>query len=121
MKFSESNEMYLETILKLHDNKQNIRVTDLASELNISKAGVNKALKLLVNEELIDKEHYGDVTLTEKGLEIARTIKYKHDLITKYFLMTLDITEKIAESNACRFEHIISNEMIDAIEELIKK
>ncbi len=121
VKFSESNEMYLETMLELHNNGQVIRVTDLANELNVSKAGVNKALKLLISEELIVKEHYGDITLTKKGIEVAASIRRKHDLITNYFLNTLDISKEIAERNACRFEHVISQEMLDAIEKLISK
>lgn len=121
MKFSESNEMYLETILELHNNNQVIRVTDLANELSVSKAGVNKALKLLVSEELITKEHYGDIILTKKGIEVATSIRRKHDIITTYFLRTLDIDEEVAESNACRFEHVVSQEMLDAIEKLINK
>ncbi len=113
--------MYLETILELHNNKRVIRVTDLANELGVSKAGVNKALKLLAAEELIIKEHYGDISLTEKGIDIATTIKHKHDLITNFFYNTLDITIEVAENNACRFEHVISPEMLEAIEKLLDK
>ncbi len=120
MSTSESQEMYLETMLEIHKTNNKIRLTDIALKLDVSKASVNNALKKLEEENLIKKEHYGEISFTEKGYEKASRVKEKHDLITKFFIKTLNIDPKIAESDACRFEHFASVELINAIKSYLK-
>ncbi len=119
MNSSESKEMYLETMLELFLNNKKIRVTDVAKSLNVSKASVNSAFKKLEEENLVQKEYYGDIKFTEQGYEKALKIKEKHDLITRFFIKTLNIDPKIAENDACRFEHFASKELIDAIKKYL--
>ncbi len=120
MSTSESQEMYLETMLEIHKTNNKIRLTDIALKLDVSKASVNNALKKLEEENLIKKEHYGEISFTEKGYEKASRVKEKHDLITKFFIKTLNIDPKIAEKDACRFEHFASVELINAIKRYLK-
>lgn len=112
---SESMEMYLETIYLLEKSEGHAHVVEIGRELGISKAGVTKASNQLKRLGYIFKEPYGSITLTEKGRKSAKEIYLKHKKISQYLASTLDIDMKEAEKNACRLEHIISENMYSAI------
>lgn len=117
---TDSNEDYLEAIyiLKLRNGK--VRSVDIAKQLNVSKPGVNKAMNILKESQLIEKDYYGDVLLTEKGEEIAKKIYEKHITI-KNFLLYLGIDEENAEIDCCKIEHVISETTFKAIKNKLKE
>ena len=117
---TDSNEDYLEAILILKIKNGTVRSIDVANMLNVSKPGVNKAMNILKENGLIEKETYGDITLTEKGSEIANRIYNKHNTI-KNFLIKLGVSEEISDIDCCKIEHVISEETFNAIESFLNK
>jgi len=118
MKIHESGENYLETILLLQRKKDSVRSIDIANELDYTKASISRAMGILKKAEYINMERSGEITLTEKGMKKASEIYERHTLITKYLMDTLNIDEEIADQDACRIEHILSNEAFEKIKEL---
>jgi DtxR family Mn-dependent transcriptional regulator len=116
---TDSNEDYLEAIYILNLKNGKVRSVDISKHLNVSKPGVNKAMNVLKENGLIDKDYYGDIYLTSKGESIAKKIYEKHTTI-KEFLITLGIDEETAEIDCCKIEHVISERTFLAIKEFIK-
>lgn len=119
MSYSESLEMYLETILELEGKEHPVHSVDVAKALDVSKPSVNRALKILKEDGLIEHEPYGSIRFTSKGLALAEDVKMRHVCITKYLVQTLGVPLPIAEKDACRMEHIISPETLSAIRNLV--
>lgn len=113
---SESLEDYLETIYALSLVHDEIRITDIAHQLGISKPSVNRAVNSLKNAGLVDHEPYGDIILTEYGLEKGRECYQKHLSITKFFIEVLDMEQDAAETEACKIEHSLSPNTVDKME-----
>lgn len=120
MKLLESGEMYLETILQLKNKFGYVRSIDIAHELNYSKPSVSRAVALLKEDGYITHDPHGMILLTAKGYEIADKILDRHTTLTQY-LMSLGVSEETAQSDACRIEHIISQESFDKIKEQLEK
>ena len=116
MNISESTEMYLETIYVLEDVHGHAHIADIAEQLGVTKPSVSKAMEQLKKEGLINQESYGPVTLTQKGKAISKEIYIKHHLITSYLEKSLNLSYDEASENACRMEHIITDDMLEAIE-----
>ena len=114
MAIQESGEMYLETILLLHKEKELVRAIDVSEKLGYSKPSVSRALGILKNEGYIRVEDSGKIILTDDGLKIAETIYDRHVLLTK-LLISWGVDPAVAQSDACKIEHVISDETIDAI------
>ncbi|GAA0722300.1 metal-dependent transcriptional regulator [Clostridium malenominatum] len=114
MKIQESAENYLETILILKKRLGQVRSIDIANELSFSKPSVSNAMKQFRENEYITVDGNGFISLTETGEEIAERIYERHDLLTKYF-MALGVSEKTALEDACRIEHVISQESFEKI------
>lgn len=107
----ESGENYLETILILNEkNNGKVKSIDLAKELNFSKPSVSRAVNILKNEGYIKVESSGYLILTEAGMAKAQMIYDRHKTLTKLFSKIANVTPEIAEKDACRIEHVISNE-----------
>ncbi len=115
MNLSASLENYLETILFLEE-KNSVRITDIANKMGVSKASVNKAVNNLKDLELLSHDHYGQITFTKEGLVVAKSIAKKHAILVKFFTEVLKIDEEIAQEEACEIEHILSNRTVSAIE-----
>jgi len=118
MTIQESAEMYLETILVLSNENKNVRSIDISRKMNFSKPSVSRAMKNLSTENYIHIDENGYITLLPKGMEIAKKIYEKHEMLTKYFT-SIGVSAKVAEDDACRIEHVISDETFDAIKKLI--
>ena len=114
----ESGEMYLETILLLGKKKNTVRSIDVAEEMGFSKASVSRAVSKLKQDEYIIVDSEGHIALTEKGHQLADRIYERHVVLTK-LLVGLGIDEEIASEDACRVEHVISDETFNAIKEHI--
>ena len=116
MRTHESAEMYLETILVLQERKGYVRAIDIANEMGFSKPSVSIAMKNLRASECIEVSPEGNITLTDKGRAIAEKIYERHQYIT-YWLRTLGVSAETAEDDACRIEHVISDETFEALKQ----
>ena len=117
---SESLEMYLETILLLEKREGTVRVTDIARELTVSKPSVHIALHELENRDLARHERYGAIVLTDSGRAAAREVRRRHDVLTAFLRDFLGVDAQIAEQDACRIEHYLSEETVSRIETVMK-
>lgn len=115
---TDSNEDYLEAILIIKLKKGKVKSVDIAKYLNVSKPGVNKAMNVLKENALIEKDYYGDIELTQKGKEIAKRIYKKHTTI-KEFLLKLGVDEETSEIDCCKIEHVISDTTFHAIKKYL--
>lgn len=109
-----SAEDYLETILILRKRKGSVRSVDIATELSFSKPSVSVAMKNLRAQDCVAVDGDGFITLTEKGQKIAEGIYERHTLFTDW-LTSLGVDPAIAAEDACRVEHVISEETFQAI------
>lgn len=110
-----SIEDYLETILMLSEKNDSVRVTDIAKKLKVAKASVTQSLSTMQNLQLVKREKYGPITLTAKGKYEALQVISKHWLITRFMIHVLKIDHSIATKDACRMEHVISPETVEAM------
>ncbi len=110
MKYHESEEMYLETILLLTERGKDVRSIDIATELNYSRASVSRAVGLLQKRGYITISN-GIIKFTDLGLLKAKEIFERHEIITA-LLTKIGVSEDLAEENACRIEHVISPELL---------
>ncbi len=104
MKTHESEEMYLETIYLLIRRKPNVRSVDVVEELGYAKSSVSRAVNLLCKKGYLVVDASGDITLTESGKKRAESTYEKHRA-----------SRDLAEENACRMEHVISDKMFEII------
>ncbi len=114
MTLLESGEMYLETIHVLSKKLPVVRSLDIAEYMSVSKPSVSRAVGLLKEDGYITVEKSGFIYLTEKGLEVAEKIYERHQLLT-CILTGLGVPEDIAERDACKIEHYLSDETFIAI------
>lgn len=119
MRYHESEEMYLETILLLQKKNQFVRSIDIAMELGYSKPSVSVAVKKLVSEGFIIVEVGGKIELTELGKQKAIDIYDRHRVITE-LLVWIGANWVVAEENACRIEHVVSQELIGAVRDFLE-
>ena len=110
---NESRQMYLKTILKLSKSGQRVRKIDIAKELCYSKPSITSAVRKLVADGMVT-DIKGEISLTDKGKEIAEMLNEKNTVLTTFFI-ELGAESSIAEENACRIEHVITDEMFDII------
>ncbi|MDD6186870.1 MAG: metal-dependent transcriptional regulator [Oscillospiraceae bacterium] len=115
MKIQESGEMYLEAILVLKEKGlANIRAIDIANQTGYSKPSVSRALHLLENNGYIVINENGFIHFTDVGFEHAQTIYERHRVLTRLFL-SIGVCEETAEEDACKIEHVISDETFNAL------
>ena len=114
MQIHESAENYLETILILQKRNGRVRAVDIAAELNYSKPSISVAMKNLRLGGYIEVEPNGNITLRDRGLAIAEKIYERHTLLTEY-LTALGVSPKTAAEDACRMEHVLSQESFEKI------
>lgn len=115
----ESGEMYLETIFILKKRKDKIRSIDVVRELEFSKPSVSRAVNKLKDDGYIDIDAGGHIELTDKGLEIAQDIYAKHKALTEFFIEVAGVSPEIAEEDACRIEHVISDETFEGLKRIL--
>ena len=119
MALHESAEMYLETIYLLTQRSDAVRSIDVAEHMGYSKPSVSRAVGLLKNGGYLTMEKDGSLILTEEGEKIARNIYERHTVLTA-MLTRLGVAPATAAEDACRIEHVISEESFRAIREHIK-
>ena len=119
MKYHESEEMYLETILLLTERQAEVRSIDIATELNYSRASVSRAVGLLQSKGYITIEN-SFIKLTDVGYKKAKEIFESHEIITD-LLIKIGVSKEMAEDNACRIEHVISPELLSYFKKFLNK
>lgn len=118
MHLLESGEMYLETIYILLKEKTYVRSIDIGEYMGYKKPSVSRAVGILRNGGFINVDQNGHITLTETGLEIASKIYERHTVLTSVLTM-LGVDSAKAAEDACKIEHVISDETFDAIKKHI--
>ena len=118
MNLQESGEMYLESILVLSKKKDRVRSIDVVEYMGFSKPSVSRAIGLLRGGGYVNMDADGYLTLTEAGLEVASKIYERHSLLSS-FLISLGVSEKTADADACKIEHHISDESFAAIKKYV--
>ncbi|GHV78833.1 hypothetical protein AGMMS49944_06240 [Spirochaetia bacterium] len=108
---TQSLEDYLEMVSFLSDDGE-VRVTDIAARLGVSKPSVLTALRALEEQGLLEHERYRTVHLTEKGAHQAAEIRDRHDFLTSFLRDTIGVSAETAEEDACKMEHILSEETL---------
>ena len=117
LQIKESAENYLETILILKMRLGTVRSIDIANELSFSKPSVSIAMKNLRENGYITIDG-GNIELTEKGMDIAKKIYERHTIISEW-LVNIGVSEKTASEDACRIEHVISEESFNAFKKYV--
>ena len=120
MNTPESKEMYLETIYLLHKRGARVKSVDVAATLGFSRPSVSNAVKKLCASGLIYIGKGGELTLTQEGEKLAAATYERHCVITDLLMLT-GADKTVAEENACRIEHIITEEMFVEIKNFLDK
>ncbi len=120
MKLQESAEMYLETIYTLSLSKQAVRSVDVAEALGYSRPSISRAVGLLKNDGYLAVSGDGFLELTEKGSAAAQKVFERHTILTSA-LMALGVDRESAAEDACRIEHVISDQSLEAIKAHLEK
>lgn len=114
MKIQESGEMYLETIYRLSLEHSTVRSIDISEAMGFSKPSVSRAVSLLKEGGFIEVDEDKHIKLTSEGYDIASKIYERHVVLTK-LLTELGVSEETAATDACKMEHVISDETFNAI------
>lgn len=114
MQILRASEDYLETMLMMKEKHGYIRSIDIAEYLGVTKPSVSYATKRLRESGYITMDKEGLITLTDAGMAIAASMLDRHHTLTR-FLITLGVDPKVAEEDACKIEHDISDETFAAI------
>ena len=117
---SESQEMYLKTILLLRLGNQTSRSVDVANELGYSKASVSRAVSLLKSEKLIEVVEGGEIVFTKKGKDKALSVLERYNVLVK-ILKKLGLDEEEADEEACKLEHVIGDELYVKLKEFSER
>ena len=120
MRLQESGEMYLETIYVLSKKNPFVRSVDVSEYLGYSKPSVSRAVGLLKNAGYITVEPSGALKLTEDGLSVADMMFERHTILCNC-LEKLGVPAEVAAKDACKIEHVISEESFEAIKKYIQE
>lgn len=120
MKIQESAENYLETILRLKNEKGMVRSIDIARAMNFTKPSVSRAMSLLRTNGYIQMDKEGWIILTDSGMEIASRIYERHKFLSSW-LEAIGVTPEVAAQDACRIEHDISQETFQMLRQYIEE
>ena len=120
MRTKESEEMYLETIYLLKNQKPSVRSVDIVESMDYAKSSVSRGVNLLQKKGYITISHEsGEINFTKEGYQRAVEIYDRHEVITS-LLVSLGAEKKSAEENACRMEHVISKDVFEIIKNYVK-
>lgn len=114
MSLQESGEMYLETILILSQRLSGVRSIDVGEEMGYSKPSVSRAVGILKNGGYISVDRDGYITLTDEGRYVAERTYERHRVLTDFFI-SIGVGREAASEDACKIEHVISDETFSAL------
>jgi DtxR family Mn-dependent transcriptional regulator len=110
---------YLETILTLSDRGAEVTVSEIAACLGVANASVSQAIGRLRTMGLVNHRRYGHVELTVEGRQRAETLHHRHRVLKEFMTEVLKLENTIAERDACRIEHVVSPQTIEALVEFL--
>jgi Mn-dependent DtxR family transcriptional regulator len=113
-----SKEDYLEVILIQTKIAGACRVTDIAKRMGVSKASASVAIKKLEDDKCVLRDDWR-IVFTDMGKKIAEQVYERHRFFEEWFLK-IGVSEKNAAEDACRIEHILSEETYTKIKKYIK-
>ena len=119
-KLRESGENYLETILILEKRNGIARSVDVANELNFSKPSISRAMSVLKQAGYVTVGNINQLLLTPEGRKIAESVYERHCILHE-FLVSIGVDDETASNDACRIEHVISEETFACIKKELKK
>jgi len=119
MKTNKSSEDYLETILLLKNKIINVRSIDIVNETGYKKPSISIAMKKLRESNYITVDNSGLISLTPSGEALANKIYNKHNSLKEIFI-SIGVPEDVAEKDACKIEHCISDESFNCLMEHFK-
>lgn len=109
MVIHQSGEDYLEVILVLRERLGMVRSIDIVNEMQFKKPSVSVAMKKLRENGYIETDADGYITLTPQGREVAERVYERHQVLCSV-LTALGVDEETAASDACKIEHVISDQ-----------
>ena len=119
-KLTASLEDYLEIICNYDNSKKSIRAIDISKAMGVSRASVAEALKKLVTNNFITYNQQNKITLTDEGRKIAQEVVSKHTVLQMFF-ESIGLSKEEASLNACKVEHVITQNAFDKISKYIEK
>ena len=119
MHLQESGEMYLETIYVLSQIHSGVPIIDVSEPMGYYKPSVSRAVSLLKQGGYIITDEEGFLTLTEAGYSAAQNIFERHTVLTR-FLASIGVSTETAAEDACKIEHVISQESFEALKSQLK-
>ncbi len=120
MPLHESAEMYLETIYVLSQKTGAVRSIDIAEHMGYSKPSVSRAVSLLKKGGYLSVNADGYLSLTDSGYAAAKNIFERHTVLSD-FLVFIGVDEENAAKDACKIEHVVSEQTITAIRSFMEK
>ncbi|MCD6491019.1 MAG: metal-dependent transcriptional regulator [Candidatus Njordarchaeia archaeon] len=122
METTRALEEYLKTIyiLKRKGHKV-VRVRDIAKKMNVKMSSVTDALKRLSREDLVEYQKREYVDLTKKGKRLAEKLYKRWTILFFFFSEVLGVSKDIANDDACKVEHTLSDQTINALKVFISK
>ena len=115
----ESGQMYLETIYVLSKEKTGVHSIDVSEHMGYSKPSVSRAIGILKSGGYVEMAEDGSLTLTEAGRTLAEQIYERHTILTE-FLVRLGVDRATATEDACKMEHVISDQSLAALKKFIE-
>lgn len=109
MELRASGEDYLEAVLILGQRMSHVRAIDVSQYLGYAKTSVSHGLRLLRQGGFLIRDENGYLFLTDVGQKTAEKIYAKHRFFAQW-LIESGVDPDIAETDACRMEHAISEE-----------
>ena len=116
----ESGEMYLETIYVLNKKSPEVRSVDVAEYMGFSKPSVSRGVGILKQGGYLTVDANGFLELTDAGTEVAKKIYERHTVLTE-MLVKMGVSEETAAQDACKIEHVISDETLGCIKKTLGK
>jgi len=115
VKISASLEDYLEAIFEIIEEKQGVKAVEVARRLDVRRSSVTEALKNLAEKKLVNYGRYDVISLTPSGVEVAQKVIQKHKALYTFFTKILGVNPEEASINACKVEHVISEDVLQRL------
>lgn len=115
MKITASLEDYLEAIYEIIEKKQGVKAVEVAQRLNVKRSSVTEALKNLAEKNLVNYGRYSVISLTPSGVKAAKKVIEKHKTLYDFFTKILGLSAQEASINACKVEHVISEDVLQRL------
>ncbi len=120
LKITSGLEDYIEVISNRLSKYNNVRAIDISRDLGVSRASVSEALRRLNELGYINYGRYSSITITPKGEEAAKSVIFRHNLLTKFLSEVLGLDNDEATDNACKIEHVVSENLLKQLDFFLK-